>query len=389
MTSNSAVILGCGLSGSIMALSLAKFGIQCKIIESKNIEDPSFCNDIRTIALTANSRSLFESIDIWESLSSDISIVKDVYVVDNKSSQMLHFASQLINTSNIGYMIKASDLKKNLLKKLKENEKFIQIIHSTNYESIKSDHGLVRITLPAQTLDCALLILCDGANSAIKGRYFVNNISCDYRQIAIVFDIKHERPHEGTAVEHFLPQGPFAILPLRDQLRSSIVWTVDDKHASLLQSLDIAELEYFAQQNCGNSFGKIKIDSKISCFPLKAQLVDKYFYERIVLVSDTAHVIHPLAGQGLNQGIKDIQLLSELIYKDFQLFKDITQESLKKYNDIRYKDNKAMFAITNVLNNIFSNDTKILRVARRLGLFCIENVNPLKKILMRYAMGDR
>ena len=205
-----------------------------------------------------------------------------------------------------------------------------------------------------------------------------------YDQTALTFIVNHERPHAGTAVEHFMPGGPFAILPLREPNSSSIVWTIPRKQSEIIKNLPASEFEYLVQRNFGDFLGKVELDGDIAAYPLKAYLTHKYFYERIVLIADSAHIIHPLAGQGLNMGIKDIMALTLLVYEH-----GISSQILVEYENLRRQDNKAMYLITDNLNRIFSNRSKILRHVRTTGIKVINMLSPLKTRMIKYAMGKR
>ena len=425
------IILGCGLSGMITALSLANSGFRVTILESNSITEQSFFSDPRTTAITALSKAFFKQIGLWDSIEHISGPIKDIYVVDNKSPQMIHFDSisvephsQMIdknitdsiiarnkndkNNEYMGYLVLNCDFKKLLLKAvIKHNN--ITILDQVTYTKIHNNtsnkmHN--NDTLPNELIDGlpdknsitpvavelidgrtikgSLVITCDGRNSKAKSRFFSQKIYKDYGQKAITFIVKHEKPHESTAVEHFMPHGPFAILPLKDQYKSSIVWTVENTRCDALLNLPEPEFEYLVQENFGLFLGKISIENEIKAFPLSAILMNKYVNKRIILIADTAHVIHPLAGQGLNQGIKDIVKLTELISKY-----GINQHSLKQYELARTQDNQNMLEITDAINTVFSSNSKALYYARQAGFNAIENIAAVKKMLMKYAMGHR
>jgi len=372
------VILGCGFSGMLTALALAKENIKTTIIESKDISNKSFFADIRSTVLTTRSKEFLEKLGLWCVIEPIVGLIMDVYVVDNKSPKMLHFDGKCVGNA-LGYMVKNSELKKALLSEVKKN-KLINLIDKNHYSKIVSfDDKSVLYFKQEQTasLSCNLLIICDGANSLARQSFFINRIEKNYHQHALTFYIKHEKSHEGTALEHFMPSGPFAILPLKDPHSASIVWTVNEKHSSALKGLPSDEFEYILQQNCGNSLGKITLNSQIQAFPLKAYITKKYYHNKIVLVADSAHVIHPLAGQGLNQGIKDIEALSA------------NTKSLANYQKLRQSDNFIMYRITDNLNGIFSNNSSLLHVLRTTGLYALDKIKPVKNFLVKYAMGDR
>ncbi|GAB4164094.1 MAG: hypothetical protein Tsb006_3530 [Rickettsiaceae bacterium] len=233
-------------------------------------------------------------------------------------------------------------------------------------------------------MEADLLIVCDGSNSLIKQKYFSSEIDKLYSQYAITFIVRHEKPHEGTAVEHFMPSGPFAILPLKDQHLSSIVWTVRSEMKGALLKLPQEEFLYLVQQNLGDFLGRVNLQSEAAAFPLKAYSTSKYFNKKIALVADSAHVIHPLAGQGLNQGIKDIHSLVTNILKH-----GACKFALGRYEESRKSDNKTMLEITDTLNALFATNSKLLHASRQLGFKAIGKISPFKKLLIKYAMGKR
>ncbi len=385
------VILGCGFSGMLTALSLARIGIQITIIETKFIDDANFCNDIRTTALNPASEKFLKHLGLWPTIQMNAGAILDIYVVDNKAPEILHFSLDgLLNESQdkispaLGYIVKNSEFKQILLKEVLNNA-LSTIKDNCNYQKIETTNEKVTVYLSNNELITSdLLIICDGSHSKARNYYFTPKINKYYKQTALTFNVRHEKAHQGTAVEHFMASGPFAILPLKNQHSSSIVWTVKERQGSMLQALPNKEFEHQVQQNFGPFLGLVNLDSQISAFPLKAYITEKYFYKRIMVIADTAHIIHPLAGQGLNQGIKDIVMLTELIDN-----MGINIAILEKYQLCREDDNLAMYIITDNLNRIFSNENAWLWYLRRAGLKAIDHFNPIKTKLIKYATGKR
>jgi 2-octaprenyl-6-methoxyphenol hydroxylase len=378
-------IAGCGLTGMLSALALATKNIPTTILERRSSQEKTFFDDVRTTALTASSRKFFEEIDIWSSLQEFVGPINDIYVVDNKSPDMLHFASsELAGDEIMGHLIQNIDFKKTLFNLVQKNE-LITIIENCSYKVEKnSQDGCSLLLNDATTHNCDLLLVCDGRYSSVRQRYFSSNFEKSYDQSALTFLVKHEKPHEGTAVEHFMQTGPFAILPLKEANMSSIVWTIESDMQQLLENLPIDEFSEIVQDNFGEFLGKIQIQGEIAGFPLKAYEADKYFNKRIVLIADTAHVIHPLAGQGLNQGIKDINCFVSLLLEF-----GVSDDMLNQYQKFRKTDNSNMLEITDTINTVFSNKSKILQVTRKVGFQAIEKITPFKKLLIKYAMGRR
>lgn len=383
---NRILILGCGFSGMLTALALAHKGIRTTIIEAKSTKSVSFFNDARTTAITSSSQAFLDKINVWSTLASYAGDIIDIYVVDNKDSQMLHFDSTSANDKAMGYLIKNYDFK-NVLINLINNNDLITLIDNCTYSDFDSKHdGFILYLDNEKYIDCRLLILCEGYKSRIKQVYFDTRQDFNkfYHQIALTFNVFHTINHECTAIEHFMSSGPFAILPLKDRYCSSVVWTLEDKYAAVVRNLKPEEFQYMIQQNFGDFLGIVKLDGAVTNHTLKAYLSNRYFHQKIVLVGDSAHIIHPLAGQGLNMGIKDIDLISNLITKN-----GLDKDSLKHYESVRKPDNKHMFIITDNLNKIFTNNSSILKCIRKIGFTAIERYTPLKNFLMKYAMGRR
>jgi 2-octaprenyl-6-methoxyphenol hydroxylase len=379
------IIFGCGLSGMITALALAKHNISTLIIEAKTATDPDFFDDIRTTAITNASKEFFEKIGIWQKISPNLGPINDIYVADNKAPEMLHFSNKFTPHGEImGYLIENSIFKKCLYDLVKAS-KLITVLEGRKYKDVINTHEGCEIILDTEDkLDCKLLLACDGRNSKIKNLFFSNKIEEDYKQKAITFIVTHEKNHEGTAVEHFMHTGPFAILPLKDGYKSSIVWTLPKDRATIIADLPPLEFTHLVQENFSQFLGKIQIVSKLAAFPLKAHGAAKYYNKSIALVADSAHGIHPLAGQGLNQGIKDIECLVDLINKQ-----GIGIKTLTDYQKYRQQDNEHMLLLTDMINSIFLSKSKILQTTRQVGFKTIEKIPFFKKLIIKYAMGKR
>ncbi len=393
LSSANIVILGCGLSGMITALKLAHLNIPSTIIEFTNTDSIS-TKDNRTTALSSTSKNFFAEIDLWRQFENFCCPIEHIYVVDDKSPTMLHFAlpkrNDQFNEQAMGYLIQNHLFKKILLTAIKNNP-LIKLIDQCEYQKVNSIPDSVILTLKGkheETIAADLVIICDGKNSKAKNYYFSNDFNKYYYQHALTFNVDHTINHEGTAVEHFLPSGPFAILPLKGGYSSSIVWTVPENEAKRLLELNDHEFLYLVEQNFGSFLGTISmsgaVGNKINSFPLSAHHAEQYFYQRLVLVADSAHSIHPLAGQGLNQGIMDIASLSHNLLKH-----GISEAALMNYQQERKADNYAMYLITNNLDKIFSNDSRVLKNFRQLGFQMINNLPLIKNKLVKYAMGQR
>jgi 2-octaprenyl-6-methoxyphenol hydroxylase len=261
-------------------------------------------------------------------------------------------------------------------------------LRATPVAGFEPSPGGVDVTLgDGATIAASLLVAADGARSKLRERAGIATHGWDYDQSGIVVTVGHERDHHGRAEEHFLPAGPFAILPLKGA-RSSLVWTENRAEAARIVALNEDEFHLELEQRFGLHLGEIKALDKPRAFPLGYFVARSFIGERLALVGDAAHVIHPIAGQGLNMGLKDIAALAEVIVDAARLGIDLGQaDVLERYQRWRRFDTMAMGLATNSLNLLFSNKSTLLRSVRDIGLGLVDRMPPLKSLFIRQAAG--
>jgi len=236
-------------------------------------------------------------------------------------------------------------------------------------------------------IPASLLVAADGARSKLRERAGIATHGWDYDQSGIVVTVGHERDHQGRAEEHFLPAGPFAILPLSGR-RSSLVWTERRSEAARIVALSEDDFHSELEQRFGLHLGEVKALDKPRAFPLSYFVARSFIAERMALVGDAAHVIHPIAGQGLNLGLKDVAALAEVVVDAARLGMDLGQaDVLERYQRWRRFDTMAMGVATNALNFLFSNESTLLRTVRDIGLGIVDRAPPLKNLFIRQAAG--
>ena len=365
-------IISCGLTGMIMALALAHHGIPSTILESSKSD--KFPPDLRTTAFTRKAYQFMKSVGIWNLIADEVGPINDIYVVDNKSPRILHMGHEEAHVDAIGYILRNDFLK----------ERFYAAVLKEKLITLKKGVD----TSVSPTKEGILTLACEGRASPIKN-HFDTRVNKDYGQSAIVLVAEHEKPHECTAVEHFMPSGPFATLPMHNPHQSSIVWTEKHAIAALYKKMPIDDLTMHLQEHFGEFLGKVKIVSDVQTFPLTAYITKTYVKDNIVLVGDVAHAVHPLAGQGLNQGIKDIEELTHIISSRIKNGLEIDDFALKGYENARMQDNYNMFLLTDNINRVFSNDIKPLAFIRRLGMSILNEMGSMKHKIVSYGMGIR
>ena len=382
-------IFGCGISGMLTALSLAKAGIRSEIIEAKSQNELKNPTDPRTTALSLASKEFLIKQRLWNKLEVFCQDIRDIYVCQRMADNILHIDS---SSQELGTMISNNDLRRELFKETSENS-LIKIHYSSKYSNLKPTNINVEFSILSKGekthVISDLCIGADGKFSEAKELFFYNKITKNYCQKAIVFNIEHTKNHEGGAIEHFLYRGPFATLPLKGGFISSIVWSESSRIADFLITQPYETLEKQIEKFTGSSLGEVKIITKPESYPLSAFATDKYNEGMLTLVADSAHSMHPLAGQGLNMGIKDVSSLTNLIIQYISLGIKPDQSMLAKYQKSRSFDNIAMVKITDTINSIFNTQIKPINKITEIGLSLVNSMPFLKEKLTNYAKGRR
>ncbi|MBL3284441.1 2-octaprenyl-6-methoxyphenol hydroxylase [Rickettsiales endosymbiont of Paramecium tredecaurelia] len=385
------VVLGAGLSGMITALHLLSEGIKPILLDKINLAQAEFCLDNRTTALTNRSILLLRKIGVFEKLQQYLTPVKEVYIVDNHSaSELLQLSSDGLG-GEIGYIIKNKDFKSVLAQVVLEEIDF----NLANYVNLIAHEDHTTVVLDEKSeVHAQLAILCDADfNRAIKDQYFCYRVEKQYHQKSVVFDVCHEKPHSNAALEHFLPSGPLALLPLCSEHQSNVVWSMDDQSFGLFERLNNDERASMLEEYTGYFLGAMRViephmpDIHASddwvrhhSYNLIAKIAENYFYNRVVLVSDSAHILHPIAGQGFNQGMKDIESLCWNLH-----ISGINTDALIAYEQQRKMNNLFMYHLTNSINGIFLNQSLVLSAIRKKGLKLLSTCSYGKRWFVQYV----
>jgi 2-octaprenyl-6-methoxyphenol hydroxylase len=388
------LIAGAGFAGLSLAIALRQaLGASFKVV----VADPALergGGDPRASAIVAAARRLFETIGVWETIAPGAQPILDMAVTDSRLDDamrptFLTFDGEVAPGEPFAHMIENGPLLAALLAKAKDDGVTLAETAVADSETA-ADHIKVRLR-DGTSLDARLLVAADGARSSIRERAGIATHGWGYGQASIVTTVRHERDHNGRAEEHFLPAGPFAILPLkRDETghRSSIVWTEQAGEVERIVALDDAGFHAELEKRFGLHLGEIAAAGPRRAFPLGLSVARAFVAERIALVGDAAHVIHPIAGQGLNMGLKDVAALAETIVDAMRIGLDPgSPVTLERYQRWRRFDTMAMGVATDGLNRLFSNRSDALRVVRDVGLGLVDRLPALKQLFIREAAG--
>lgn len=384
------VIIGAGLVGLTTALACASKNCSVLIIDHvhpKTQITEQF--DGRASAVAASSYRMFEKLGVLKDHADHIEVIRDVLISDGEvgketSPLSLHFDSTDMDNPS-GYMIENRRLRAALLKAVDQNPD-ITLNAPAIAESWETHPSYVEINIDDVALTAQLIVAADGRNSQTRAKAGISVTRVPYKQKAIVTTVLHELPLNGTAHEIFYPQGPFAILPLTDN-RANIVWT--DKPEAVTAAMSLSEPQFDAElrRRFGDFLGLVSSVAPRWSYPLSLQMVEKYVSERVVLVGDAAHVIHPIAGQGLNMGLRDAAALADVIANAKSLGLDIASQ-LENYARWRSFDNNMLAGATDMFNRFFSNNIAPVKHVRRLGLGMVDKLSPLRSFFMREASGE-
>lgn len=390
-------VVGAGPVGGTLACRLAAGGVRVAVIDRAALppmEHPDF--DGRAYAVAAGSRRLLEAAGLWDALPQAPSPILDIRVSDGRvgqraSSLFLHFDHQDVGDQPFGWMVEARALRVALNTHMHRMAGLV--VHAPAEADVtrRADGAVVQVS-GGPAIACRLVVAAEGRGSPLREQAGIPVTRVPYRQRGIVSAVAHERPHHNTALEHFLPGGPFAQLPMGPTEGaphvSAVVWTERTAAADRVIALDDAAFGREVARRLGGHLGAVRPIGRRWIYPLSAMHAQRYVDTRLALVGDAAHGIHPIAGQGLNLGFRDVMALSELVIAAVQGGADPGAATLlAQYQRRRRPDNLLMLAATDVLDRLFSTDNPLLRAARDLGIAGVHRMPGLKRMFMRQAMG--
>jgi 2-octaprenyl-6-methoxyphenol hydroxylase len=390
-------VVGAGPVGATLACRLASAGVRTAVIDRAALppmEHPDF--DGRAYAIASGSRALLEAGGVWDHLPATPGPILDIRVSDGRigraaSPLFLHFDHADADRGPFGWMIEARSLRTALNARMHALEALT--VHAPAIASVtRTAEGAVVKIQDGPDITCRLVIAAEGRGSPLREAAGIKVTRLAYRQSGIVAAIAHDRPHDGAALEHFLPAGPFAQLPMAgidgEPNLSAVVWTERAAVAPRMMALDDAAFGREIARRMGNHLGAIRPIGRRWIYPLSAMHAQRYTDTRLALVGDAAHGIHPIAGQGLNLGLRDIIALSTRIIAAHGMGEDLGAPGLlAAYQADRRPANLMMLAATHALDRLFSTDNPLVRMIRDAGIGGVHRLPALKRAFMRQAMG--
>jgi 2-octaprenylphenol hydroxylase len=397
------VIVGGGVIGLAMAASLLRHqaakDLKIVLVDQQKPQRKHFSRDgvgnfdPRVSALTTKSRDLFESLELWKThIQAAACPYNDMYVWDAEGTGHIAFSCREVNQPELGFIVENSVIDQALNSALTDQAGLTQLRGESVQQLESGQDGWVLTLSNAQCIQTRLLIAADGANSTIRQQAGFDCREWDYGQKAIVATVASQKPHQYTAAQCFGPMGPLAFLPLQDvegtQHYSSIVWSCDADPAEDLLALDDKTFCTRLAAAFEERLGAIeKIGTRFS-FPLWQRHSRDYVQEGLALIGDAAHTIHPLAGQGVNLGLQDVQVLSQVILTALDKDEDFaTQQVLSRYERQRKGDNLSMMALMEAFKRGFASRHPGLRFLRNNALSLVDRAAPIKRQLILKAMG--
>ena len=388
--SHDVIIIGGGLVGMTLALALDAHGLTSAVVDAADLDATLSAGfDGRASAIASASARMFRAIGHGAVLDEHGGAIDAIRVTDGLSPLHLHFDATEGDSGPLGYMLENRLLRAALLS-AGRGAADVTLHAPAHAAAIERGQDGATVTLGDGTVLAApLVVAADGRRSALREAAGIRTSRWTYPNTAIVTMIGHDRPHGRVAAELFYPSGPFAVLPMRDEHRSAIVWTVDAVDAPGMLKLGPRGLAAEIARHTGGYLGTVEVIAPAASYPLSFHHAETYVAERLALIGDAAHGIHPIAGQGLNMGWRDVAALTEVLVDAARLGLDLGAPAvLARYDRWRRVDNMAVAAATDTLNRLFAVRGRTPAAVRRLGLAAVERVPALKRRFMAEARGE-
>lgn len=387
-------IAGGGLNGPALALCLAQNGLRVGLIDAQPIGARAQSGfDGRSYALAHASMRLLSVLGVWQKLHKHAQPIEQIKASDGQAGKgtspfFLHFNSSELEEGMMGYIVEERHLYSALINSALEHQNIDILSEQLITGQVLSQESAEILLASGKSISCEVLIGCDGRRSSIAKRAGIGRFGWDYGQSAQVCAVHHDKHHQGIAHQFFMPAGPLAILPLADGHRSSIVWCESHARAKMISIMSDEEYLKTLRPCFGDFLGKVSLAGGRFSYPLSLSLTESFVRPRLALVGDAAHGVHPIAGQGLNLGLRDVAALAEVLVKARRRGEDMGMMNvLERYQEWRRFDTTALALSMDMVNRVFSNNNPLLRLTRDIGMGFVSSVAPLRQRFMRQAAG--
>ncbi len=381
------IVVGGGMVGAAQAAALGQAGFRVALIEVRQPPpfDPAAEVDLRVSAISGGSQQFLASIKAWDAIARQrISAYESMQVWEQTGAGELSFSAADSGLASLGHIVENSLIIDALWQQLDT----VEVICPARIAGLNLEESSAEIKLEeGRVLTSQLVIAADGGNSVTRELAGIGCYGWSYQQRGIVAHVQTQQPHQATAWQRFLPTGPLALLPLADG-RCSIVWSASDALATELLDLDDAAFGQRLTEALEGRLGEVSVTSQRAAFPLRMQQAEAYCAPRLALVGDAAHVIHPLAGQGVNLGFGDAAHLLEVLQQTRQAGRDLGEHRrLRRYERARKAEDALMATATDGLNRLYASDNPLIQLGRRQGSRLVNLLTPLKSALIQQAAG--
>lgn len=386
-------VIGGGMVGLTLGHALARGGLNAAVIDR---EPPTLHTDAgydgRASAIAYGSRRILEGLDLWSGLAGEACAINDIRVSDGASRLFLHYDHAEIGDQPLGHIVENTAIRRVLIGAVGQTPELSHLAPVAAV-AVTYEGAAATVTLAdGRAVRAGLVVAADGRASPTRAAAGIAVTERHYGQTGIVCTVSHDRPHRNVAHERFLSAGPFALLPMSGLAehphRSSIVWTESNELAPAMLALSDGAFSAEMTRRFGDTLGQLQVIGRRWSYPLGLLHAAAYVRPRLALVGDAAHAIHPIAGQGLNLGLRDVAALAEVLVDAHRLGLDLGSPIvLERYERWRRVDAVTLIAVTDGLNRLFSNDMAPVRLMRDLGLATVNRLPGLKRLFMRHAMG--
>lgn len=387
------VIVGGGLNGPALALALTSTGHSVTVIDALPVRTrKNAAFDGRSYALALASQRLLQAIGVWDAVKDHAQPMLEIKVTDGHAGAgpspfFMHFDHAELEEGPMGYMVEDRHLRRAFMDAMAADPKITQINGKSVVAQSALQAGVAGTLEDGSEVTGKLLVGCDGRKSGTAARAGIKRTGWDYGQTALVCAIEHELPHHGIAHQFFMPPGPLAILPLTGN-RSSIVWSERTEMAHRINAMEPGDYMQVLRPRFGDFLGQIGLSGDRFTYPLNLTVANSFVGDRLALVGDAAHGMHPIAGQGLNAGLRDVAALAEVLTLAGRRGEDMgSQLVLERYQQWRRFDTATLALATDTFNRLFSNDNPILRLGRDIGMGIVGSLPVLRRNFVREAAG--